>query len=94
MLIPNHQHGLRGLLWNPKQRIGIILTTTKKDWWGKHGCWFKILKRENLGNALDDANKEILLGLDGFKDGDGSEGRRNVDDISIGSGRTRDNGKI
>jgi hypothetical protein len=70
------------------------LFTTEKGGWGKHGCSFKVFKRESLGNALGDANNEILLGLDGFKDGDGSEGRRNVDDISIGSGRTRDNGKI
>ena len=68
--------------------------TTEKGGWGKHGCWFKIFKTESLGNALGDANNAILLGLDGFKDGGGSKGRRNVDDIRIGSGRTRDNGKI
>ena len=47
-----------------------------------------------MGNALADANKEILLGLNGFKDGGGREGRRNVDDRSIGSGRTRVSGKM
>jgi len=37
------------------------------------------------GDALCDADNEIHLGLDGFQDGVGSEGRGDVDDGSFGA---------